>query len=116
MRNKKGQALVEFVIILPVMIILIFSVIDFGRVVSSNSDLENVTTDCVTLYENGKEKDEISRIINENRKNKVDIDIFSDSDYTTITVSYEIKPITPGLNYLSKKIFNVSSSRVIKNE
>ena len=114
--NKKGQALVEFVIILPVMIILIFSVIDFGRVVSLNSELENVTTDCVNLFESGKTKDEILSIVNSNRKNKVNLYVLQNDEYTTITVSYELKPITPGLNYLSKKIFNVSSSRVIKNE
>ena len=41
MRNKKGQALVEFVIILPIFILLVFCLIDFGRIISIKNDLEN---------------------------------------------------------------------------
>ena len=63
--NKKGQALVEFVIILPIMILLIFCVVDFGRVISVKSELENVTSDAVMLYQNGKMPDEINSILQE---------------------------------------------------
>ena len=41
MKSNKGQALVEFVIILPITLILIFCVIDFGRIISLKSDLES---------------------------------------------------------------------------
>ena len=48
MKNNKGQALVEFVIILPVMLLLIFSIIDFGIVIYEKNNLENVISDAVT--------------------------------------------------------------------
>ena len=51
MKNSKGQALVEFVIILPITLMLMFCIIDFGRVISVKSDLESKTDDIVTFYE-----------------------------------------------------------------
>ena len=45
MRNKKGQALIEFVIILPVMLLLVFCLIDFGMVIYEKNNLENIVSD-----------------------------------------------------------------------
>ena len=35
--NRKGQALIEFVLILPVLIMLIFGFIDLGRIILENN-------------------------------------------------------------------------------
>lgn len=115
MRNEKGQALVEFVLILPITLILIFCVVDFGRVISLKNDLENKTSDIVMLYQNGKTLDEIDSIINK-EQNGIKIDASYNEDYITISVTKKIKPITPGLSYIKKELFDVSTSRVIKNE
>ncbi len=116
MKSNKGQALVEFAIILPITLILIFTIIDFGRIITLKNDLQSVTSDVVTFYQNGKEEAEIKNIINENRKDKLDIIITVKGEYATVSVSKKIKPITPGLSYISDSIFNVSVSRVIRNE
>lgn len=115
MRNEKGQALVEFVLILPITLILIFCIVDFGRVISLKNDLENKTSDIVMLYQNGKTLDEIDSIINK-EQNGIKIDASYNEDYITISVTKKIKPITPGLSYIKKELFDVSTSRVIKNE
>lgn len=114
MRNKKGQALVEFVIILPVMLLLIFSIIDFGIVIYEKNNLENVISDAVTLYENGKMPDEIKNTIKQD--DDLDISIENKDDCIVMKVEKKIEPITPGLNYLKDKVFNIKSSRVIKND
>ena len=113
--NKKGQALVEFIIILPIMILLIFCVVDFGRVISVKSELENVTSDAVMLYQNGKLPDEINEILVKN-DTKLKLTYEVKEDYITITSSKKLKPITPGLSYIPVNVFDVSASRVIKNE
>lgn len=113
MKSNKGQALVEFVIILPITLILIFCIIDFGRVISLKSDLESKTDDVVTLYESGKSLEEINTIID---VSDVKIGIEENGDYVTITVNKKIKPITPGLSYIAQKVFNVEVTRVIRNE
>jgi len=41
MKNNKGQALVEFIIILPIFLLLIISIIDFGNIISKKYSLEN---------------------------------------------------------------------------
>ena len=113
MKNQKGQALVEFVIILPVTLMLIFCVIDFGRVISLKSDLEGKTSDITTLYESGKTLEEINMVM-DNKDVKVNIN--EAGDYTTITVSKKIEPITPGLSYIISDVFDVNVSRVVRNE
>ena len=116
MKSKKGQALVEFVIILPVLLMLIFCVVDFGRIISLKNELENLSSDAVLLYENGKGEDEIKDIFKENNKQDINISILVKEDYTTIKLSSKIKPITPGLTLIKEEIFDVETSRVIRNE
>ena len=69
MKNQKGQALVEFIIILPVTLILMFCVIDFARVISLRSDLESITQDATILLESGKTKEDIERELDLNGAN-----------------------------------------------
>lgn len=116
LRDKKGQALVEFLIILPVTLLLIFCVVDFGRVISLKNDLENVTSDVVTFYQDGKTPSEIETIINENKDDKIKLEIDTNGYYATIKVSKKIEPITPGLTYIKSDVFNVTATRVIRNE
>lgn len=40
-KNKKGQAMVEFVLILPVFLLLLLGMVDLSRVISANFVLEN---------------------------------------------------------------------------
>lgn len=116
MKNKKGQALVEFIIILPVCLLLIFCVVDFGRVISLKNSLENKVSDVVMLYQNGNTPEEIKDIINKKEKNDLKIEFISSGDYIIINVSKKIKPITPGLSYVKEDVFNVLVNRVIRNE
>ena len=113
--NQKGQALVEFVIILPIMILLVFCVVDFGRVISVKSELENITSDAVMFYQNGKMPEEINSILlKDNDKVKIKYEV--KDDYITIITTKKIKPVTPGLSYIPVNVFDISASRVIKNE
>ena len=116
MKNDKGQALVEFALILPVILMLIFCLIDFGRVILAKNDMENSVSDALLLYENGSTKEEIQNVLNNGKKDLVFVETQLDGNYFTITVKKKINPITPGLNHISKDVFDVSASRVIKNE
>ncbi len=116
MKSKKGQALVEFIIILPVSLLLIFCVVDFGRVISLKNSLENKLSDVVMLYQNGNTPDEVKDIINEKEKKGLKIEFVPSGDYVTISISKKIKPITPGLSYIKEDVFNVLVNRVIRNE
>lgn len=114
MKSNKGQALVEFVIILPVTLVLIFCIIDFSRVISLKSDLESKTSDAVTFYQDGKTAEDISRLLKLDDETIIKIE--EEGTYTSVSTSKKIKPITPGLSYIAEKVFDVKVTRVVKDE
>ena len=115
--NKKAQALVEFVLILPVLIILLFAIIDFGNIFINKSNLEadmdiatkvlRDSTDVNTLQE------EIKAAVSANDKTvKVEVS-FDETDYVKITLIKEIRTITPGLNLILGYPYKATSERVV---
>lgn len=49
MRNQKGQALVEFAIILPLLFLLIFGIFEFGRAMFIKNSLNNAARSAVRV-------------------------------------------------------------------
>lgn len=49
MRNQKGQALVEFAIILPLLFMLIFGIFEFGRAMFIKNSLNNAARSAVRV-------------------------------------------------------------------
>lgn len=92
--NNKGQALVEFVLILPVFLFLMMSIYDFGMMNNFKNKLENDSSDIITLYNNG---DSIENIRKKYDKYVIEVDS-SDMEYIKIVVSSSIKTITPGFS------------------
>lgn len=109
--NRKGQALIEFVLILPVLILILFAVIDFGLIINKKNELENMSVDIVTLFKNGKSIEEIDKMYSD-----VLIDEEVNSDYTKIKISKNIDIITPGLNLILGNPYEVSIERNVPNE
>ncbi|HOZ53835.1 MAG TPA: TadE/TadG family type IV pilus assembly protein [Bacilli bacterium] len=116
MKSSKGQALIEFVIILPVFLMLIFAIIDFGRVIYEKNMLENVVSTASELYDSGKTYNEIESVINSERLDKLDMTIVEKDGYVTIRISETVKPITPGFSMLKTRVFNISTYRVLYYE
>ena len=109
--NRKGQALVEFVLILPILILILFAIIDFGFIASKKNELENMSVDIVTLFKNGKSIEEIDRMYSDVLVYKED-----NKDYTKIVISKDINVITPGLNLVLGNPYKISIERNIPNE
>lgn len=109
--NRKGQALVEFVLILPLFIFILFAIIDFGLIMSKKNELENMSVDVVTLFKNGKSIEEIDRMYNDVSINKEE-----NNDYTKIKISKDINVMTPGLNLVLGNPYRISVERNIPNE
>ena len=106
--NNKGQALIEFVLILPIFIFILFAVIDFGRIFSIKNSLENNSTDIVDLYKDGKSISEIEDIYTNNK-----IEIFDTSGHYKFKISRSIKLITPGFNRLFGYPYLIVVERVV---
>ena len=88
--NNKGQTLVIFVIILPILLIMLTLVIDLGLLYIEKRNIDNNVYDGVLYYlENIEEnniKDKTYKLLNKNIK---DSNIFIDEEenYVEITVS-----------------------------
>ena len=109
--NRKGQALVEFVLILPVFILILFAIVDFGTILSKKNELENDSIDIVLLINNGTNIDEIK-----SKYSDLDIDLKDVDKYTEIKITKSINIITPGLNLILGNPYKVIVERVIPND
>lgn len=106
--NNKGQALIEFVLILPVFLFILFAIIDFGIIFSTKSNLENDSVDIIGLYKNGTSLEELKNKYTDN-----DINISIEEDYYTISISTTINLITPGFNRIFGDPYVINVERVV---
>lgn len=110
--NRKGQALIEFVLIMPVLLFILLAIFDFGMILSNKSNLSTISNDIVDMYKNGESID----VINKEYKD-VDIKITDyKSKYKKISLKKDIKVFTPGLSNILGKKYPVVIERVIVNE
>ena len=113
--NKKGQALIEFVLILPVIILLFLAGIDLGRIVIRKNELENKLTDQIILYQNQN----IS--INDLKKSLIDkntqVNIIKNetTSFVTVEVSEKITWLTPIISNILDS-YTIKVKRVIAYE
>lgn len=108
--NRKGQALVEFVIILPIFILLLFAIVDFGMIFSKKNELENISVDVIAMIRNDSDIVDIRDLYSD-----VNIDMNSDDKYIRIVISTDVDIMTPGLNRVLGNPYNVKIERTIPN-
>ena len=77
--NNKGQALVEFILIFPIIVLILCIIIDFSNVFVSENKLENKLDDVIYLIRNNKE------LVKENIKKK-----FQDEKLVLVDEVYEL--------------------------
>ena len=111
MKNNKGQALIEFILILPVILAILLVIIDLGKIFNEKNTLENTSIDIIELYKNGKSIDEIK-----NKYNDIFITTSIEDNYLSLKLKKEIEIITPGLNIVLDNPFVVEVERVVYYE
>lgn len=108
--NNKGQALIEFVIILPIFLLILLYIIDFTRVSYQKYELESDMNLIVTLYQSRKTQ-ELNDYVNNNNLN---IEYNTMNNLTTIKLSKEVKYNMPLLNKILGT--NIKTARTVYNE
>ena len=107
--NNKGQALIEFVLILPVFLMILFVIVDFGVILNNKSKLENISSDVVLMYKNGDSISEINDVTND-----IQVSVSSYKDkYIKIVLRKEVDLITPGLNRILDDPYEIRIERII---
>ncbi len=109
--NKKGQALVEFVIILPIFLLLVLGVIDIGNIIRTQTRLEGVLSDVISLWEDGCSKEKIAEKLELNT-----LEISEESNSVVISISEDVDIITPGLHLVFDNPYHLKVSRSISYE
>ena len=100
MKRKKGQALVEFVIILPIFIFMLLTIIDIGKIIYYQNRLESELSDVVDLYQDQKSYEENEQNL-ALKESDLQLEIKNENNETvTFSLTKEITIVTPGLSLL----------------
>lgn len=113
MKNSKGQALVEFILVLPIFLLVIISIIDLGNIISKKYSLENDLDTIVDMY-NDNNIEKINYYISDK---DIKINYDKKDDLIIINLSKKVKIISPVINLIFGKNYDLNTSRSIyKNE
>ena len=107
--NRRGQALVEFVLIMPILIFILFVIVDFGNIFNNKSTLSSISDDIIDMYKNGESIEEIRDVY---KDVKIDKSSYKDK-YVKIKIEKDVNLITPGLNRILDDPFIIKIERVI---
>lgn len=110
MKNKSGQALIEFILILPVLLLLIFALVDFGRIILCKTHLEGVMNEVSNLPE-----DKLSSYLKKDTDYNIKYTIKID-EYKNITLTTNLELVTPGLKNILKNPYEVKVERSVVYE
>ena len=115
LKKRTGQALVEFVIILPIFIFMILAVVDIGKILYLKNNLETKIEDIITMYDSTKNQELIFQKL-DLKAEKLDLKIKQDQEYLEFLLEKKVEIITPGLNLIFKNPYIISTKRVIPYE
>lgn len=110
--NRKGQALVEFVLILPIFVLILLVIVDFGNILVTKNKLENDASDIVRIIRNN---DDIVNLEEEYPNINIEVIDYKDK-YKKITLTSEVKINTFFLDKILGDPFVVNTERVISYE
>ncbi len=91
MKSNKGQALVEFVMVLPVLLIIIMYIVDSSKIAVLRYKLENDMDVIVNLYSNKNNSELDSYVLS----NGIDISYAKNGSMTSITISRQTNYVMP---------------------
>lgn len=106
--NNKGQALVEFILILPVFIMILFVIIDFGMIFNKKSNLESISNDAISIYKENESLVEIQNLYKD-----IQIELVNVNDYTKLVFKDKVNIVTPGMNKVFGNPYVITVERII---
>ena len=114
MLNNKGQSLVLFVIVLPILLLIVILVIDIGKALVLKQELKNISNIVLDYWLDNLDKEEIKfELVNlvELNNNEIDnVNINIDDSKIYIKLNENVKGTFSGIIDIS--IFNVETSYV----
>ncbi|TCO78686.1 TadE/TadG family type IV pilus assembly protein [Marinisporobacter balticus] len=126
LKNERGQSLVEFALILPMLLLLICATFDFGRVIYTYMHLNLLTQEAVRLGSFGETDENISEFTR-NNLHVGDADLLQveispsqsmrkSGDYVTVTLEYPVTYVTPFISLIFPSPYGVITDSTIRIE
>jgi Flp pilus assembly protein TadG len=120
-RKEEGQSLTEFALLLPLLLLLICGILDFGRVMYAYLHLNMAAQETVRLAGLGKADSVITTFAKNYEQlgdaSLLQVTIFpsqtsrKSGDYVKVTLSYTLSYLTPVIsNIMPKPIITVNST------
>lgn len=90
--NNKGQSLVMFICLLPILLLIVLAIVDVSRMVIEKNKLNNINYIAISYYSSHKEEDDVTeRIISLVKRNDEDIiNVRINKDKNTIYLDKKI--------------------------
>jgi Flp pilus assembly protein TadG len=120
-RKEEGQSLTEFALLVPLLLLLICGILDFGRVMYAYLHLNMAAQETVRLAGLGKKDSEITAFAKNYERlgdaNLLHVTISpsqasrKSGDYVKVTLSYTLSYLTPVIsNIIPKPVITVDST------
>jgi Flp pilus assembly protein TadG len=126
LKNNKGQSLVELAILLPVLLLILMGIFEFGRVMNNYLIITQLAREGARAASVGKEDTEIIQVINsfsntlDTSKLTVNIspEISSRKRGTdvTVTVGYDVDIIVPIIETLVPDPLHIEAQTIMRVE
>lgn len=107
--NEKGQALVEFILILPVMLLVVVVLIDIGNIFMQKINLNDSLQTACELYKNDNKKELLAYTAKEN----LQYDEKNVNDMVKITLKKNVTVTAPILSNVLGKKYMMEASKTI---
>ncbi len=126
-RSQRGQTLVEFALILPILILILFGILEFGRIFYSYISITNAVREGARIGVVGAEDDEIIAKVKAAAHLKPEIQedeikILPEETHRTpgvalsVEVSYNVDLVTPLFSKILDDPFPLNSKAVMRVE
>ena len=110
--NKKGQALIEFILIMPVFMLLIIALIDVGNIFLKKYELNNDLELIENMYQNESDEKIAAYVARED----IILDTQTENDLVTITLKKEIKINAPVLTNILGRKYKIETKKSFYKE
>ena len=82
--NNKGQSLVMFICLLPILLLIVLAIVDVSRMVIEKNKLNNINYIAIWYYSNHKEDDDVTEriisLVKRNDENIINVKINKDKN------------------------------------
>jgi len=126
LKKEDGQSMVETALVLPVLIILLVGMFDFGRIFYTYTHLHLAAQEAVRVGGLGGNDSEITSFtksyVNINDPENLDVGVSPDDstrgsgDYITVTLDYPMESFTPFVSSFLPSAFTVQTESTIRVE